>query len=106
MFETSKDVLNLSIAFSVVLVAAFFSWMLYYIIAMLRDTRAMVTDVRKKMEAIENAVQSVRHRVEGILPGFSVLATGVKEVISYVMEKRRDRADDDRDDEDRPRKKK
>jgi uncharacterized protein YoxC len=105
MFETSKDILNLSIAFSVVLVAGFFSWMLYYIIAMLRDTRAMVTDVRKKMEAIENAVQSIRSRVEGILPGFAVLVAGVKEVISYVMEKRRGRAVED-DEEERPRKKK
>jgi uncharacterized protein YoxC len=95
MFETSKDILHLSIAFSVVLVAGFFCWMLYYIIAMLRDARAMVMDVRKKMEAIENAVQSIRGRVEGILPGFAVLAAGVKEVISYVMEKRRGRADDD-----------
>lgn len=105
MFETSKDVLNLAIAFSVVLVAAFFSWMLYYIIAMLRDARAMVTDVREKMEAIENAVQGIRNRVENGLSGFTVLAAGLKQVISYVIEKRGERLRDE-DDEERPRKKK
>lgn len=103
MFETSKDILNLAIAFSVVLVAGFFSWMLYYIIAILRDTREMVTDIREKMEAIEKAVQSIRGRVENGLSGFAVLAAGLKQVISYAIEKRGAREEEEK--EARPQKK-
>ncbi len=88
--ETSKDILNVAIAFSVVLVAAFLAWLLWYLIAMLRDARAMVSDVRRKVEAIDNAIQSIRGKVETGVSSFGVMAAGLKQVIAYVMEKRAD----------------
>lgn len=100
VFQTSADILNLSIAFAVVLVAVFIAWMLYYVIAMLRDARDMVKDVREKMETIDSAIQAIRHKVESGISGFTVVAAGLKQVLSYVMDKRVERADRSSHDED------
>ncbi|TAL19938.1 hypothetical protein EPN90_02105 [Patescibacteria group bacterium] len=86
--QNSTDILNLAIAFSIVLVAFFLSWLLYHLIAILGDARAMVHDVREKMEAIEKSIQSIRGRLESSLSGFTVLLAGLKQVIGYVLEKR------------------
>ena len=99
IISSSVDVLNIAIAFAVVLVALFIAWFLYYMIAILRDARAMVSEVRQKMESIDNAIQSIRGKVESSMSGFTVVAAALKQVLSFVMEKRRAAEDEDTEDE-------
>ena len=99
IISSSVDVLNIAIAFAVVLVALFIAWFLYYMIAILRDARAMVSEVRQKMESRDNAIQSIRGKVESSMSGFTVVAAALKQVLSFVMGKRRAAEDQDTEDE-------
>lgn len=90
---TSNDVLNLAIAFSVVLVAAFLCWLMYCLIAIMRDARSMVSEVRHKMQVVEEAIVAIRTKLESGVSALTVAAAGLKQVIGYVMEKREEAAE-------------
>ena len=92
--QTSTDILHLSIAAAILLIALFFCWMMFYIIMMLKDARDMVADVRQKMAAIDGAIQSIRSKVESGLSSFGVVAAALKQVMSFMMEKRAERKEE------------
>jgi len=65
MIETSKDIMYLAIAFSVVLVAVFTAWWLYYVAMILRNVLEVINDVKFKIEAIERFIQSLVDKLSG-----------------------------------------
>jgi len=93
ILETSKDVLNLSIAFSVVLVTSFVCWLLYYVIATVREARQVIVDVRRKINIVEEAIVSIRAKLESGVSALTVAAASMKQVIGYFMEKRAEAAE-------------
>lgn len=86
MIADSKDILYLVLAFCVLWFTIFVCWLLYYFIAIMRDTRGMVKDVRDKIKKIDEAVRVVREKVEKSLSVFSVLADGFKYALKFLGE--------------------
>lgn len=66
IIESSKDIMFLAIAFSVVLVAVFTAWWLYYVAMILRNVLDVITDVKTKIEAIERFIQALVDKVSGV----------------------------------------
>ncbi len=89
--ETSKDVLWLAIAFSVVLVSVFLSWMMYYIIMMLRDIREMVHDTRERFDRLEKFVTAFGEKAEALFNIAPMIGEGIKTAVGYIMERREER---------------
>lgn len=86
MIADTKDILYLVLAFCVLWFTIFVCWLLYYFIAIMRDTRGMVKDVRDKIRKIDEAVRVVREKVEKSLSVFSVLADGFKYALKFLGE--------------------
>ncbi len=89
--ETSKDVLWLALAFAVILVSVFLSWMMYYVILMLRDIRMMVHDTRDRMNRIEQFVGGFVERAEGFFGLVPLVGEGMKTAIGYLLDRREEK---------------
>lgn len=76
--DSSKDILFLVLAFSILWFTAFLCWALYYVISILRDASRLIEDVREKLDAIDNAIQGVRDKLTKGASSLSVMASGAK----------------------------
>jgi hypothetical protein len=64
MLETSKDLLNIVIAFSVLLLAGFLSWFIYYLAMSMREFYQVARKVRYKIKKVDGAVKSFSDKME------------------------------------------
>ena len=88
--ESSKDILYLVLAFSILWFTAFVCWALYYLISILRDSAKLIEDVREKLDSIDSAIQGVREKLSKGAGSLSTMATGAKllmEIVGHQKEK-------------------
>ncbi len=87
-FETSKDVLNVSLAVSVFGLAVLVGWILVYFIVIIRRLVRLLAGIEERMRKLDDFLSIVREKLEHSTSYLSILATAVKELISYVAERR------------------
>ena len=81
MFQTSQDILNLTLAGAIALVAIFLAWALAEAAITAHQVNSMVRDVRRKIENIERILGAIKNKLEHSVGYLAVLATGVKSVV-------------------------
>jgi len=88
MLETSKDVLYLAIALAVIIVAIFLVWIMYYLAMILKQSKEIVSEVRKKVEAIGDILNTIKEKVATSATVLTALGKGVADLIGMFKEKR------------------
>lgn len=91
MVADAKDILYLVLAFCVLWFTIFVCWLLYYFIAIMRETRGMAKDVRDQMNRLMSIFDGLKEKFERSLNIFSGIAEGVKYVGSYLMDRHGER---------------
>ena len=91
MITDTKDILYLVLAFCVLWFTIFVCWLLYYFIAIMRETRGMAKDVRDQMNRLMSIFDGLKEKFERSLNIFSGIAEGVKYVGTYLMDRRSSR---------------
>lgn len=86
--ESSKDILYLVLAFCVLWFTAFVCWALYYVITILRDASNAVAEIRDRINAIDEAIHSVRRKVEDSFGSFGVAAAGMRILGKYLSSRK------------------
>jgi hypothetical protein len=86
--ETSKDLLFVVLAFSVLWITIFLSWLLYYIISIVRDTEALVRQVRSAVEKVDQLAHAAHEKMERSAASFTLVAQAVKELIAWGINER------------------
>lgn len=86
--ESSKDLLFVVLAFSVLWVTVFISWLLYYVIAIVRDAEALVRQVRNAVEKIDELANAVHEKMERSAASFTLVAQAVKELVSWGIQEK------------------
>jgi hypothetical protein len=86
--ESSKDLLFVVLAFSVLWVTVFISWLLYYVIAIVRDTEALIRQVRSAAEKIDQLANAAHEKMERSAASFTLIAQAVKELISWGIQEK------------------
>ncbi len=89
--ESSKDILNLVLAFCALWFTAFVCWLLWYVIGILRDASRVIHEIHEKISAIDRAVHAAREKIESSFGSFGVAAAGIRMLGSY-LEKRKGKA--------------
>jgi len=87
MFETSKDVLLLAIAGSIVLFTLFVCWATYYVIVMLKNVSKMTVSVREKLETVDKILKLVKEKLEKGSNHMAMAADSLIKLVGLVMEK-------------------
>ncbi len=75
---SSKDILFIVLAFSVLWLTIFISWTLYYLIGILRDARQTVHGIKKAADAVENAMGHLKGKFEALLNIVSIIGEALK----------------------------
>ena len=62
--ETSKDLLYVVLAFCVLWLTVFLSWLLYYVIAIVRDAESLIKQVKGAVEKVDSLAHAVHEILE------------------------------------------
>ncbi|MDP3244700.1 MAG: hypothetical protein Q8M83_03530 [bacterium] len=89
MLSTSKDILFIVLAVAVLWVTIFFCWLLYYFVAITREVKGGLRDARDKMRHFDEALHSVKDKLEHSVSIFAVLGETAKQLIGYFIEKKK-----------------
>ncbi len=88
MIETSKDVLFVVLAFCALWLTIFLSWLLYYLIALLRDTETVVKQVKGVVEKVDSLQHAVHDKFERSAASLTLIASTVKELVVWGIQER------------------
>ncbi|MFA5133785.1 MAG: hypothetical protein WC459_03215 [Patescibacteria group bacterium] len=86
MFESSKDILYLILAFCILWLTIFLSWLLFYFISILRNVSKLVKDARSKYLSVEKAIASIKEKIESGASHLGLIAEAVKRIVIYFLE--------------------
>ena len=88
LIETSKDLLYVVLAFCVLWLTVFLSWLLYYVIAIVRDAEALVRQVRGAVEKVDQLAHALHDKMERSAASLTLIAQAVKEMIVWAIQER------------------
>lgn len=93
MALAAKDVLYLALAIAVLWIAVFLSLALYHIIGILRDAHRFTHEFQDRIDRFEHTFHRLREKFEHSTSTMLLLGEGVKQLLSYLLEKRRSTSD-------------
>lgn len=88
IFETSRDVLNLTIAGAVALFTIFLCWMMYYFIKTIRNVSKITTGVKDKMETIDKILGLVKDKLEKGSNHMALLSDSAIKLVGFLIDKK------------------
>lgn len=89
MFETTKDILYIVLAFCALWVTIFMCWVIYYVAMILRQTHGLMKDVQDKMQTLEETISGLREKIEHSSTYLALIADGAKYLIAHFTEKKK-----------------
>ena len=88
MFETSRDLLNITLAGAVGLFTLFLCWMMFYFIKTLRNVSTITTGIKDKMETIDKILHLVKEKLEKGSNHMAMVADSAIKLVGYFMDKK------------------
>jgi len=95
MFETSRDVLNIFIGFSVLILAVTGTVLLYNLIMIIRDFRILSKSIKEKVALIDGLIKtsqsvlnSIQEKLEHSSAYFGILIELVNKIIENMKNKK------------------
>ncbi len=95
MLETSKDVLNIVLAISVLGISFFIAWSLFYLTMILKNLFTVVKEFKARLDKVDEAVTAFKNKIESSSSYLLLLGEGVKKLVEVMKsrEKRREGED-------------
>jgi len=86
MFQTSLDILWLTIAACVALLTLFSCWGIFYIVQIIRRSSKMFKGVEQMIENVNEVIKTTKEKIEHSAAYISVLGEGLKKVMEIIKE--------------------
>jgi hypothetical protein len=83
LITTSKDLLFVVLAFCVLWLTVFLSWLLYYVIAILRDAETLLHTVRHATEKVDRMASVVSEKFDKSASSVAMIGNALKELIVW-----------------------
>ena len=107
MFETSKDILNLVLALSIVGISVFVCWLLYYLIASMKKLHDVVNLFQKTLTSANELVNNAKKKLKDSSTHLKLIGMLVQKIVEEVQDRsKKDRSKKDRSKKDRSKKRK
>jgi len=84
MLETSKDLLNLTIAFCILWFTAFVCWLIYYFAMILRGVKQTIDKFTKTLDAVTGFFNQAKAKIDGFTSNISTIIETAKKVSDFV----------------------
>ncbi|HPV70825.1 MAG TPA: hypothetical protein PKY08_02940 [Candidatus Magasanikbacteria bacterium] len=88
MLENSKDLLYIVLSFCILWLTVFLCWFIYYLVSILRGANNMVEEMRERFRGIEEAIRTMRDKMEHATNSFSFVSEGIVKLIQYFVSKK------------------
>ncbi len=88
IIESSKDILYLIIAFCVLWLTIFLSWLLYQIIVAIKQLNVVIKETRNKLQFLEGVLVLMKEKVESSSSYIAIIGEALKHGLSYLLAKR------------------
>lgn len=89
MLESSKDILWIVLSFVILWIGIFVGWGAYYIAMMFADIRSITKSLKKKMNLIDQILETVKNKVESTANYLPPLIEAGGKIISHLQEKKK-----------------
>ena len=87
MFETSRDLLNVSIAGAIGIFTLFVCWTMYYFIKTLRNISTISTGIKDKMQTVDKILHLVQEKLEKGSNHIAMISDSAIKLVGYFIEK-------------------
>ncbi len=91
MFQSSNDLLNVVLAFSVLWVAIFLSLALFYVILTLREWHKTIHELREKVQKTQRSFEALCDKLEKTAAFVPLAFESIKQIVKFVLEKREEK---------------
>ncbi|MBT4277401.1 hypothetical protein HOD96_01500 [Candidatus Falkowbacteria bacterium] len=88
MLETSKDVLYIILAFCVLWLTIFLSWLMFYIIKIFRNTNKIINQATETISKVDRFVDAFKGKLESSTSNLMLLADLARQGMEFVGKKR------------------
>lgn len=88
MFDTSKDVLNIMLGSSVLIVALLFAWLLYQSARTLKGLNDAMSSIQNLVRHIDEGVKNFKDKAGNAAAFLTVLIKSAQSIIETVGQKR------------------
>lgn len=88
MLETSKDLLNIVIAFCVLWFTAFVCWFIYYMVSIIKRVAETMDEVAKMANGVNQFFDEAKNRLQKASSYLPLLIDGIKKLFEFVQEKK------------------
>ena len=108
MFENSRDILNYSLALSVLVLTFLMAWILVYVVKIFREMERVVRDVTRAVEKFTDMIDFAKDKISNaaaVIPLVIKSSEKIFELIRTLRDKK-DRASDNDQSENKNRKRK
>lgn len=88
MLETSKDLLNIVIAFCILWFTVFVCWFIYYMVMIIRRVADTTEQIAKMTANINEFFVEAKKRLKKATSYLPLVVEGIKDVTDYIKEKK------------------
>ena len=95
MLETSKDLVNVSLSFGIVLLAVMFAFVLYYLIKIMKDAsemiheaKSVIEEFRNHLRAWEEFLDSLKDRLSSAGAYLPLIVDGISKISEFINKKK------------------
>lgn len=88
MFTTSRDILNLALTLSVVVISFFIAWLLYYIVMMFKEMHKVVRDVTKALEKMNDVLDFAKEKIASAAAVLPIIIKAGEKVMDMIASRR------------------
>lgn len=95
LFETSQDILYITVSVCALAFTIFLCWMLYYLTQLLKQSNQITQELHTKISEWTEAIDEIKERVMSTASTLSSLGDQVGRVVDFVNKRRDSRREDE-----------
>lgn len=88
MLNSSQDILFYVLAICAIMLTAFTCWILYYIIAIIRNAYDATKSIKKKIDALDDILKTVKANLNSAANYVGLVVSGIDKIVAYVQNKK------------------
>ncbi|MDD3284589.1 MAG: hypothetical protein PHZ07_03280 [Patescibacteria group bacterium] len=87
MIESSKDILNLVIAFCILWFTVFVCWFIYYMISTIKKVHDSINFFHTTLSSFNELVETVRDKINGSASNFKLIGMLIEKGVEIISKK-------------------
>jgi len=86
LIQSSKDIMYIVMAFGIFLLSAFFAWLLYYMIMIIRQVYVMTKEMRARINKVDETFRAFKEKFDHGASYLLLISEGIKKLVEVAGE--------------------